>query len=355
MEAISSTKGIPRTVELMHQALALQASDLHLTVGYPPMARIHGNMHNLSGQVMLQQHDLVEMISEIITPEQRRRLDAERSFDFTWGIDQNRFRTNIAIARTGYQMCIRIIPIHIPSAEDLLLPVSVTELSKLKRGLVLVTGPAGSGKSTTLACLLDMINHSRAANIITVEDPIEFIYPTRRAMVSQREIGAHAPTFERALRDALRQDPDVVMIGEMRDLETISSAITVAETGHLVFGTLHSYDAASAVDRIIDVFPARQQQQIRIQLANVLRAVVAQTLVPSKHGARVAAREVLIVNSAISNLIRQARTHEIPSAIEMGINQGMINMDRAIQELVRLGHLDPESAPKTSKRPIAGA
>ena len=246
----------------------------------------------------------------------------------------------LALARTGLQICFRVIPIQIPSPDELLMPQSIIDLADLRHGLVLVTGQAGAGKSTTLACLLNLINQRRSANIMTVEDPIEFIYPQRRCLVTQREIGPHTPNYESALRDVLRQDPDVVMLGEMRDLETISAAITVAETGHLVYATLHSYDAPSAVDRIIDVFPARQQQQIRIQLAGVLKAVVTQTLIPSKTGGRVAGWEILIVTQAVSNLIRQSRTHEIASAIEMSSGQGMVSMERSIQEMVRAGLVD---------------
>ena len=264
-----------RSVQLLKDALLVKASDLHINPGYPPTVRVHGVMHVLPGYPIVQPQDGVQLLAEITTPEHRIRLENEQSIDFTWGFDQNRFRTNAAQTRTGLQLCFRIIPTHIPSPDELLLPQCVTDLADLHHGLVLVTGTAGAGKSTTLACLLNLINQRRAANIITVEDPIEFIYPARRCLMTQREIGPHTPSFANALRDALRQDPDVVMVGEMRDLETISAAITVAETGHLVYATLHSFDAASAVDRMIDVFPSRQQQQIRIQLAGVLKAVVS--------------------------------------------------------------------------------
>lgn len=308
---------------------------------YPPMVRVHGLMAVLRGYSTITPQDPITMLQEICAPDQLKRLEKDQSLDFTWGFEQNRFRTNVALTRTGYQICFRVIPVHIPSPEELGLPQCIIDLADLKHGLVLVTGRAGAGKSTTLASLLNLINQRRAANIVTIEDPIEFVYPQKRSLISQREVGPHAPSFEGALRDVLRQDPDVVMIGEMRDLETISAAITVAETGHVVYATLHSYDAPSSIDRMIDVFPSRQQQQIRIQLAGALRAVVSQNLIPTRNGGRVAAREILLLNNAIGNLIRQSRTHEIPSAIEMGSAQGMISMERSLMELVRSGAIDP--------------
>jgi len=325
---------------LLLRAIAAQSSDLHLTPGYPPMVRVHGIIQPLPGYAVVQHEDCVELLSEVTSADQRKRLERDKSLDFTWGLDTNRFRTNAAMTWAGLEIVCRIIPMHIPTSDEIGLPKAIVDMADIPRGLVLVTGPAGAGKSTTLACLLNIINHKRPAHIVTVEDPIEFVYPPMRSVITQREVGPHAPTFERALRDVLRQDPDVVMIGEMRDLETIAAAITVAETGHLVFATMHSYDAPQAVDRIIDVFPARQQQQVRIQLAGVLRAVVAQTLVPAKNGTRVAAREILLINQAVSTLIRQSRTHEIPSAMEMGMSQGMLSMERSLQELVRTNQVD---------------
>lgn len=328
-------------MRIVQDGLREGASDLHMTPGYPPMIRVHGMMMVLRGYPAVMPQDPVALLQEISSSDQLKTLERDHSLDFTWGYEQNRFRTNVALTRAGYQICFRVIPLHIPSPEELTLPQSVIELADLKYGLVLVTGRAGAGKSTTLASLVNLINQRRAASIVTIEDPIEFLYPQKRSLVSQREIGPHTPSYESALRDVLRQDPDVVMIGEMRDLETISAAITVAETGHLVYATLHSYDAPSAIDRIIDVFPSRQQQQIRIQLAGCLKAVVAQNLVPTRNGGRVAAREILAVNNAISNLIRQSRTHEIASAIEMGSGQGMVSMERSLMDLVRSGTIDP--------------
>ena len=335
------TPAHPVTVRLLQDALREGASDLHVNPGYPPMVRVHGLMTVLRGYPAVLPQDPIAMLHEISSADQLKSLERDQSLDFTWGFERNRFRTNVALTRTGYQICFRVIPVHIPSPEELTLPQCVIDLADLKHGLVLVTGRAGAGKSTTLASLLNLINQRRAANIVTIEDPIEFVYPQKRSIVSQREIGPHTPSYERALRDVLRQDPDVVMIGEMRDLETISAAITVAETGHVVYATLHSYDAPSSIDRMIDVFPSRQQQQIRIQLAGALRAIVSQNLVPTRNGGRVAAREILLMNNAIANLVRQSRTHEIASAIEMGSAQGMTSMERSLMELVRTGAIDP--------------
>ncbi|HVO33592.1 MAG TPA: PilT/PilU family type 4a pilus ATPase, partial [Elusimicrobiota bacterium] len=246
----------------------------------------------------------------------------------------------------------RVIPSRIPSPEELMLPPVVTSLTELHRGLVLVTGPTGSGKTTTLASLINIINQKRRANIVTIEDPIEFIYSNRSSVVSQREIGLHSPSFASALKYVLRQDPDVVLIGELRDFETIAAALTVAETGHLVFATLHTVDAAQSIDRVIDVFPSRQQQQVRTQLAGVLKAVIAQTLIPrSREGGRVAAREIMIVTPAVANLVRQGKTHELYSAIEMGANHGMISLDRSLDDLVKRGLIDSSEALSRTNNP----
>lgn len=329
-----------KAAQLLRESLSLSASDVHITPGYPPMVRVAGIMQALRGYPLIEPADAIELFREISNDEHRQRLQSELALDFTWGFGKHRFRANAAFTRTGLQLCFRIIPMTIPTPDELMLPTPIIELADLPRGLVLVTGTAGAGKSTTLACLLNLINQRRQATIMTIEDPIEFIFPPRRSLVTQREIGTHSPSFDRALKDVLRQDPDVVMIGEMRDLETISAAITVAETGHLVYATLHSYDAPSAVDRIIDVFPSRQQQQIRTQLAGTLKAIISQVLIPAKGGGRVAAREILIVTPAIANLVRQGRSHEIASAIEMGHAQGMVSMERSIQELVRTGVIE---------------
>jgi twitching motility protein PilT len=327
-----------QTSDLLRMAVAQGASDLHLVPGSIPLARIDGHLIPMPNLPHFLPEACVELVCQVLNKDQRARLERELVLDFSLELDQSRFRGNVCFQRAGMEAIFRVIPMQIPTPESLLLPTSVMKVAEFPRGLVLVTGATGTGKSTTMACILDLINQNRNGNIITIEDPIEFIFPSKRCVVSQREIGLHTPNFASALKFVLRQDPDVVMLGEMRDLETISAALTVAETGHLVIATLHSPDAAQAVDRIIDVFPSNQQQQIRTQLAGVLKAVIAQTLLPCANGkGRVAAREVMHVNSAIASLIRQAKTHEIGSAIDMGFRDGMISMHRAIADLQRKG------------------
>jgi len=233
MDPLKTATEEAQIIRLLKDSLREGASDLHINPGYPPMVRVNGLMQALRGYTTVQAQDVLDLLKDILLPEQKKRLETESSLDFTWSFEQNRFRTNVAMARAGLQICFRMIPLHIPSPDELLLPMSIVELADLSRGLVLITGSAGSGKSTTLACLLNLINQRRAVNIVTAEDPIEFVYPTRRSLITQREIGVHTPSYESALVDVLRQDPDVVMIGEMRNLETISAAITVAESGTL--------------------------------------------------------------------------------------------------------------------------
>jgi twitching motility protein PilT len=330
-----------KRLELLREAVSQGASDIHIVPNSPPLLRIYGALVPLTNRPALSPDQTQQLILEFLTEPQRARLADEFVVDFSVNIDQTRFRGNALFQRNGLEAVLRLIPEQIPGPEELLFPPIMIELTNLKSGLILVTGPAGSGKSSSLACLIDLINQRRRGNIVTIEDPIEFIHTNKNCVVSQREIGVHATSFSGALRSVMRQDPDVVMIGEMRDLETISAAITVAETGHLVLGTLHSADAAQAVDRMIDVFEARQQQQIRTQLAGVLKAVIMQDLLPrSGGGGRVAMREVMIVNAAISNLIRMNKNHEIPSAIEMGAREGMISASRSMAELAKKGLID---------------
>jgi twitching motility protein PilT len=330
------------TVDLLAEAAARSASDLHIVPNCAPMARIDGELIPLGNWPPLTPKQCVELIYELLGPEQRQRLEKEWNLDFTVAADQMRYRGNAFVQRNGLQAVLRLIPVKIPTPEDLLVPPIVTQMTELQAGLVIVTGPTGSGKSTTMASLINLINQRRQGHIVTIEDPIEFIYTNKKCVVTQREIGIHTPTFVGALKSILRQDPNVVLIGEMRDLETIAATITVAETGHLVFATLHSPDAPQAVERIIDVFPARQQQQIRTQLASVLKGVIAQQLLPRLGGGgRVAAREIMVVSAAIANLIRQGRTHEIYSAIETGSSIGMISMERAMTELARRNLIAP--------------
>ena len=314
---------------IFNEGSRLKASDIHIVPGRPPLYRIHGNLTPSAHFKPFTPEQTETFILQLLTETQRARLAQDHCIDFSVMSAKMRYRGNALFQRKGLELILRIIPLEIPSPEDLLLPPVVTNLTDLRGGLVIVTGPTGAGKSTTVACLIDLINKKRQANIITIEDPIEFLFADQNCVVSQREVGVHSPNFSSALREVMRQDPNVIMIGEMRDLETVSAAITLAETGHLVFATLHSSDAARAVDRMIDIFPARQQQQIRTQLASVLRAVIAQNLLMNATGdGRVALREVVVVNSAISNLIRRGHTHEIYSAVEMGARKGM-NRSRA--------------------------
>jgi twitching motility protein PilT len=330
-----------KVVDLLRCAAAQGASDIHVAPGSPPLLRINGSLAPLSNCSAYTADQTQEFILQLLTEQQRARLAQDFVVDFSINMDQTRYRGNALVQRNGLEVILRLIPVQIPGPDELMLPSVLTDLINSHSGLILMTGPTGSGKSTTLACLIDLINQQRRGNIITIEDPIEFVHLNKNCNVSQREIGIHATNFSSALRSVMRQDPDVVMIGEMRDLDTISSAITVAETGHLVLATLHSVDCAQAVDRMIDVFEARQQQQIRTQLAGVLKAVVTQTLLPRTGGGRVAMREIMIVTSAISNMIRSGKTHEIYTAIEMGAREGMISSGRALMELAKNGLIDP--------------
>ena len=345
-----------QTVDLLKLAAKERASDVHVVPGSVPLFRIDGLLHPAASCALLSAEKTEEMILSLLTVPQKARLSQESTVDFSLNVDDMRYRGNVVFQRNGLEAIFRLIPTKIPTPEDLQLPPIITELANLKSGLVLVTGPTGAGKSTTLACLLDQINQRRHGNIITIEDPIEFIHANKNCVVSQREVGIHTPTFSGAMRSVMRQDPDVVMVGEMRDLETIAAAITVAETGHLVLATLHSVDAAQAVDRIVDVFPGHQQQQIRIQLSGVLRAVIAQTLLPLAKGrGRVAVREIMLVTSGIANLIRSGKNHEIYAAIEMGAREGMISLGRATAELVKKGLVEPpDVAAFSNAQPSAG-
>ena len=344
-----------QVVDLLKEAAAQNASDVHLVPGTAPLFRIDGQLIPVTNWPRLTSEQIQQFVLQLLSDQQRVRLAQDYCVDFSLTVDDVRYRGNALFQRLGFEVIFRLIPNHIPTPEEIQLPSVITELATLKSGLVLVTGPTGSGKSTTMACLLGLINESRKGNIITIEDPIEFVHTNRNCVVSQREVGLHAPSFATALRAVMRQDPDVIMIGEMRDLETISTAVSLAETGHLVLATLHSPDAAQAVDRIIDVFPAVQQQQIRAMLAGTLRAVIAQTLVMRSRGrGRVALREIMLVNGAISNLIRTGKTHEIYSAIEIGAREGMVSINRALAELMRKGVIDSEDAEAhTSKRRTA--
>jgi len=320
-------------------------SDLHLSCGNPPIIRVHGHLQRIKFRE-LTAADLTRLILEILTDEQRERFDATRDLDFAYEIEGvARFRGNAFVQHRGMGGVFRVIPSRIPSADELKLPQAIREFTRLNKGLVLVTGPTGSGKSTTLAAMIDLINQSRPDHILTIEDPIEFVHQPRMALVNQREVGPHTQSFASALKAALREDPDVILVGEMRDRETISLALTAAETGHLVFGTLHTNSAHKTVDRIIDIFSADQQDQVRAMLSESLRGVVAQQLLRKKGGAgRVAAHEILVGTPAVANLIREAKTFQLPSVIQTGKREGMIQMDQSILAHLNNGVVDGEEA-----------
>jgi twitching motility protein PilT len=341
----SSSNGQPSEVpdidDLLREAVSQGASDLHLTAGSPPAVRINGSIRLLPERPPLKSNQIREMVFAILPQVLRERFEAERELDTSHSIhDVGRFRVNVLMQRGAIGAVLRAIPHEIPPFEALGLPDVMRSFVELQRGLILVTGPTGSGKSTTLASLLDMINRARPVHIVTVEDPIEFIHSHHRAIVNQREVGEDTTSFAEALKHVLRQDPDVILVGELRDLETISTALTAAETGHLVFATLHTQDAAQTIDRIIDVFPTNQQAQIRVQLSTTLVAVVTQQLLLRADGAgRVAAIEVMIATPAIRNLIREAKTHQIPSLMQSGLKHGMQSMDQALAALVKSGYI----------------
>lgn len=322
------------------------ASDLHLSVSVPPMVRKDGRMKPLQeGDAVLTPEAMRELLTSIMPARNQEEFAARSDTDFAYEIPgMARFRCNIFEDRKGMGAVFRIIPSKILTAEQLNLSKAIMDLCTLSKGLVVVTGPTGSGKSTTLCAMVDSINKQREDHIITIEDPIEFVHDNQKCLVNQREVHNHTDSFKDALRAALREDPDIVLVGEMRDLETISIAIETAETGHLVFGTLHTTTAASTVDRIIDQFPADRQQQIRVMLSESLKGVIAQTLLPKKGGGRVAALEVLIVTPAISNLIREGKTFQIPSAMQTGKNHGMVMLNDALYEHVQSGAVEPMDA-----------
>ena len=333
-------------VSILKTAVENKASDIHLVIGKPPMMRLHGEIAPIPGLPPISAEESKNLIYSVLFEEQRMRLEQTWELDASFSVARlARFRINAFMQASGMEAVMRVIPSEIPTPEDIELTPAMTKLAELPRGLVLVTGPTGSGKSTTLACLLELINQSQACNIITVEDPIEFSYTNKKSIFRQREVGQQTKSFASALKSALRQDPDVILVGELRDLETIQLAITAAETGHLCFATLHTQDAPSTVDRIIDVFPPHQQTQIRVQLSSTLQAVISQILLPKADGVgRTAVRELMIVTPAISNLIRDAKTHMIYNAIETGAKDGMMSMDKALASAVRRGEVSFDEA-----------
>jgi len=330
--------------ELLGLCAERGASDLHLTSGALPALRIDGDICALQGWGEPSAEQLAEMLWSIAPPRNREQWLASKDTDFAHEIGDSRYRVNLFCDRSGIAAVLRRIPGKVFSAEEMAIPKGLLDLCFLSKGLILVTGPTGSGKSTTLAAMVDFVNRNRDDNIITIEDPIEFVHQSKRCTIHQREVGMHTDSFKAALRAALREDPDVVLIGEMRDLETVSIALETAETGHLVFGTLHTNTAPSTVDRIIDQFPADRQSQIRMMLSESLKAVVTQTLCKRVGGGRVAAREVLLANSAVSNLIREGKTYQLASIMQTGRGQGMQTLNDALLDLVRRKLILPQEA-----------
>jgi len=332
--------------ELLEIVLERGASDLHITAGAPPTIRLHGDLIRLVDYPILSPRTLQGMIYAILPQKMRERLEGELELDMSYALPgKARFRVNVYYQRDSIGAAFRLIPYEIKTVESLGLPSVVADLARYPRGFVVVTGPTGSGKSTSLAGMVDIVNRERSAHIMTVEDPIEFLHKHQQCIVNQREVGADTHSFSQALKHVLRQDPDVILVGEMRDLETISTAITAAETGHLVFATLHTQDAPQTIDRIIDVFPPHQQQQVRVQLATTLQGVVTQQLLQTADGrSRAVACEVLICTPAVRNLIREGKVHQIYSIMQAGGRFGMQTMDQALATLVKEGKISQQLA-----------
>ena len=339
--------------QLLEELVKRNGSDLHVTVGSHPVARVRGSLERFEEFPRLTAEDTLQLLYRIMSTEQQKQLEVKRQLDMSYSIPGlARFRVNVYSQRESLAAAFRLIPMELKTLEELNLPASLHELTRKPRGLVLVTGPTGSGKSTTLAAMIDEINRERSDHIITIEDPIEFLHRHKRCIVNQREIGADAPSFAEALRAALRQDPDVILLGEMRDLETISTALTAAETGHLVFGTLHTQSAPGTIDRVIDVFSPSQQEQVRMQLAGTLQGVVTQALLPTADGTgRVPVLEILFPDDAVRNMIRQARVEQIYSVMQTGTQRGMQTLEQALAERTVRGVITKEVALSCSSRP----
>ena len=339
--------------DILLETLDRRASDLHITAGAPPMLRIRGRLTPIEGAPTLTPTDTREIVYSILSNDQRQKLETNLQIDLAYAIPgRARFRVNAYFQRAALGAAFRLIPFEIAPLETLGLPPVVNDFATKPRGIVLVTGPTGSGKSTTLASIVDVINKTREEHIMTVEDPIEFLHHHQKCLVNQRELGADATTFAAALKAALRQDPDVILVGEMRDLETIHTAITAAETGHLVFATLHTQDTPQTIDRIIDVFPSAQQGQVRVQLAVALQGILTQQLLPTADGSgRCCAAEVMIPTPAVRNLIREGKTHQLYSVLQTGGQVGMQTMDASLAQLVRQGKITRQLAEDRSNTP----
>ena len=353
MEATHAQKAVFSIDDLLERMVERGASDLHVTAGSEPVVRVNGRLERLDDFPRLTPDDTQQLLYRILSTEQQKQFEVKRQIDLSHALPGvARFRVNVYFQRESLGAAFRMIPHELKTLEELGMPTALHELARKPRGLILVTGPTGSGKSTTLAAMIDEINRTRGDHIMTIEDPIEFLHRHKRCIVNQREIGPDATSFAEALRGALRQDPDVILLGEMRDLETIATALTAAETGHLVFATLHTQDAPSTVDRLIDVFPAAQQEQIRVQIAATLQGVVTQTLVPRADGiGRVPAVEVLLPDDAVRNLIRQAKVEQIYSVMQTGGKRGMQTLEQSLVDLVARGLVAQDVALSRSSRP----
>ena len=340
-----SAAGQPRIEVLLDEVVKRKASDLHLQVGLAPMLRVDGALIAVSGADPLDEEALEALVFAILDEDQKQILLKDKEFDFSFAFgDLGRFRVNAFHERGNMAAALRLIPNEILSIEQLGLPSIVNKFADYPRGLVLVTGPTGSGKSTTLAAMIHKVNNERASHIITIEDPIEYTHRSIKSVIAQREVHYDTYSFSAALRSALREDPDVVLLGEMRDLETIASAITIAETGHLVFATLHTNSASQSIDRMIDVFPPHQQPQIRSQLANILMAIVSQRLIPAIGGGRIAAAEILTATPAVRNIIREGKSHQLEAVIQTGAEFGMQSMDKTLVSLIHAGTITYDEA-----------
>lgn len=340
----------------IHQLLELtferKASDLHLVVDYPPVLRINGELIAVAGSNPLVDNEMGDLLTPLLTPAQKQAFENNLELDFAISLpNKARFRVNIFQEKGHLAASLRLIPLLIPELSTLGLPPAVTKFVDLRQGLILVTGPTGHGKSTTLAALINKINQNRSVNVITVEDPIEYVYPKAKSLISQRELLVDTKTWPNALRAALREDPDIVLVGEMRDLETISATLTIAETGHLVFATLHTNSAAQTIDRIVDVFPEQQQAQVRLQLASVIEAVLSQRLIPTIHPGRALATELLLKTPALSSIIRDSKTYLIDNLIQTSAEFGMVSLERSLITLIKKGVISFEVAQNYSLHP----
>jgi twitching motility protein PilT len=332
--------------DLLEVVLEYGGSDLHLTAGSPPVVRVHGDLHPMTHLPTLNGSQIRQMVYSIISQKQREKFENDLELDTSYALPgKGRFRVNVLVQRDSVGCVMRAIPYQVVDFDTLGVPPVVKSWAYLPRGLVLVTGPTGSGKSTTLASLIDIVNRERSVHIMTVEDPIEFLHQHKRSIINQREVGQDTHSFDKALKHVLRQDPDVILVGEMRDLETISTALTASETGHLVFATLHTQDAPQSIDRVIDVFPAHQQQQVRVQLASALQGICTQQLIPTRDGrGRTIGCEVMVATPAIRNLVREGKVHQIYSMLQAGGKHGMVTMDMSLAQLVRSGKISLELA-----------